>query len=149
MSALNTIFDGDPRLFLNVDGSKLIFTGGQPAMDQGLENQALISLFSAPGWAGNDLFDDPAQQIGSDFEEAAKQTITVTSLNNIRNAALKALESDAFGNITVDVSNPTGFRIDVRILIEPPGSDVKELLLSKSGLNWQAQARSENSALEN
>lgn len=145
---MTSIFQGDPRLFLNEEGSRLIFTGGQPAMDAGLENLALISLFTAPGWAGNTLFDNPDQKIGSNFEEAARQPITLSALNNVRDAAEKALQSEAFGKVTVDVSNPVSQRINVRILIEPPGADIKVLLLTKNGLNWQAQALSENSQLE-
>lgn len=142
-----TFLDGDPRLFLDENGSRLIFTGGQPAMDTGLENLALIALFTTPGWAGNDLFNDPNQQIGSDFLTLSRQPITLASLNDIRDAAGKALDSDAFGKVTVDVLNPTGHRIDVSILIEPPGADIQTLLISKNGLNWQAQAKSENSQL--
>lgn len=136
------VFQGDPRLILDVDGSRLQFTGGQPLLDPGVENLALISLFTSRGWPGNDLFADPNQQIGSDFESAARQPITIQSLNDIRDAAEKALDNPAFGKITVDVSNPTGSRIDVKIVIEPPGADLMTLLLTKHSLNWQLQATS-------
>ncbi len=137
---ISDVFQGDPRLILDENGARLQFIGGHPLLDQGLENLALISLFTAPGWAGNDLFADAAQQIGSDFESSAKQPITLSALNDIRNAAIKALENPAFGKVTVDVTNPTGIRIQVSIRIEPPGADMQELLLTTNGLNWQAQA---------
>ncbi len=129
-------FQGDPKLFLGPDGSYLEFNGGQPVMDQGLENLVLISLFSGKGWVGNYLFNDPKQKIGSDFETAVNQTITLNSLNRVRLAAKQALNDPAFGNVEVSVSNPTGYRIDITIQIKPPGQNVKELLLTKNGLNW-------------
>jgi hypothetical protein len=134
------IYQGDPRLFLTADGSKLNFVGGQPTMDRGLENLVLISLFTAPDWPGNDLFNDVNQRIGSDFEEIANQPITIQSLNAIQNAAERALQSPVFGTVTVEVNNPSGYRIDISILIEPPGFDARELLVTKNGINWTSQA---------
>jgi len=108
-------------------------------MDQGLENLALISLFSRPGWAGNDLFADPSEKIGSDFEQSFEQPITLSALNDIRDAAKKALDSSIFGKVSADVSNPTADRVSVVITIEPPGQDIKTLLVEKNGENWIAQ----------
>ena len=132
-------FQGDPLLSLGVDGSKLTFVGGQPVMDRGLENLVLISLFTSPGWSGNDLFDNIDQKIGSNFLSSANQPITLDSLNDIKDAAEKALTDTIFGKVTVIVLNPNGYRIDVKIIIEPPGKDIQELLVSKNGINWQAQ----------
>ncbi len=140
MTIVKNIFQGDPRLILGVNGSRLQFTGGQPLMDQGLENLAMISLFTSPGWPGNDLLSDPNQKIGSDFESSTHQPITLQALYDIRDAAVKALSNPAFGIVTAEVTNPNGHRIDVRILIQPPGQDIRTLLLTKNGLNWQAQA---------
>ena len=134
------IYQGDPRIFLSVDGASLQFTGGQPVLDRGLENMALISLFTAQEWPGNDLFDAPDQRIGSDFQEATEQPITLRALNNIRDAAEKALVNPAFGRVTVVVENPNSYRLNITIRIEPPGQDIKTLLISKNGLNWVAQA---------
>jgi hypothetical protein len=134
------IYQGDPRLFLTADGARLQFTGGQPVLDRGLENLALISLFTRPGWCGNDLFDDPNQRIGSDFEEATNQPITLAALNDIRDAAEKAMDNPAFGRVTVDVQNPHSYRLNIVIRVEPPGQDIKLLLITKNGLNWTAQA---------
>lgn len=132
-------FQGDPLLSLGVDGSKLTFVGGQPVMDRGLENLVLISLFTSQGWSGNDLFDDVNQKIGSDFLSSANQSITLDSLNDIKDAAEKALVDPIFGKVTVTVLNPNSYRIEVKIVIEPPGEDIQELLVSKNGINWQAQ----------
>jgi len=131
--------EGDPRLILTENGSKLNFIGGQPTMDQGLENMVLISLFTSPGWPGNALFDNPDEKIGSDFEQSALAAINLDTLNRIRNAAERALTDPIFGDVTVEVTNPVSHRIDVKILIKPPGSDVFQLLIQKNGLNWVAQ----------
>ena len=133
------IFSGDPRLFLSENGSRLIFKGGQPVMDRGLENLALISLFTRRGWAGNVLFSDIDQQIGGDFEEAANQPITLSMLNDVAQAAERALDNPAFGNVIVTVENPNSNRLNVIILIQPPGQDSKILTLSRNGDNWIAQ----------
>lgn len=118
----------DPRLILTPDGTRLQFSGGQPLMDQGMENLVLISLFTAPGWVGNKFL---STQIGSDFEEACRQPITRQSLNLIRNAAERALALTALGKVTVLVTNPTGYRINVQI-----GS----VCLSRNNGNWFFQA---------
>ena len=136
---MTDIFSGDPRLFISENGSSFVFRGGQPVMDRGLENLALISLFTGRGWAGNVLFPDINQQIGSDFEEAANQPITLSMLNDVAQAAEKALDNPAFGNVIVTVENPNSSRLKVTILIQPPGQDSKVLILSRNGDNWIAQ----------
>ncbi len=132
-------FQGDPRMILGINGASLEFIGGQPVMDQGLENQALIALFTRKGWAGNSLFRDPNQQIGSDFEEATNQAITLTSINDMRDAGEKALESPIFGEVTVTVVNPKSNILDFTFLIKSPGGDLKTLLLTRNGQNWVSQ----------
>ena len=73
-------YQGDPRLFLDENGSYLKFKGGQPVMDKGLENMVYIKLFTSKGWAGNTLFSNPANHIGSDFELSLEAPITLQSL---------------------------------------------------------------------
>lgn len=141
MADSTILFEGDPRLFLGVDGSKIQFNDGQPIMDRGLENQALICLFTSRGWVGNIFFQDKNQQIGSDFEEEARKPITVASLSRVRSAALRALDIPAFGETGVIVTNPISYRLDVAILIQPPGGDISAFLLTKNGLNWTFQAK--------
>lgn len=121
---------GDPKLILTADGSRLQFTGGRPLMDQGLENLAFISLFTRPGWVGNQLIKSP---IGSDFEEAADQPITRQSLNRVRDAAVRALDSPLFGGVIVEVLNPAGHRLNVNVLIRRTGA---ALQLSREGGAW-------------
>jgi len=135
------IYSGDPRLVMTVDGTYLNFIEGQPTMDQGWENYVLICLFTEKGWAGNDLFSDINQQIGSTFIEATRQPITVQALADIRNAAEKALKNSAFGDVGVVVTNPISTQIKIRITIEPIGQDSREFLLTRDGLNWILQSR--------
>jgi phage gp46-like protein len=141
---MTNIFQGDPRMTLGKNGASLEFVGGQPVMDQGLENQAIIALFTGNGWAGNTLFADPNKKAGSDFEKSTRKAITITSLNDMRDAAEKALESPIFGDVTVSVTNPKSNRLDFIIEIKSPGGDLKTLLLTRNGQNWISQ--SENPA---
>ena len=129
-------FDGDPKITITPDGADMHFTGGQPIMDQGIENQATLSLFTKEGWCGNVLFDNPDEKIGSDFQDTAQDTITLTSLDRIRLSAQKALESPIFGDVNVAVSNPHGSRVDMLATIEPRGRDQETLLFEKNGINW-------------
>lgn len=128
---------GDPRLIMSPDGTSLQFVGGQPLMDKGLENLVLISLFTNEGWCGNAFMKAP---IGSGFEAACDQPVTRQSLNEIRAAAERALIDPALGRVTVTVTNPTGYRVKVHILILPPASNPQELTLTKNGQNWDSQA---------
>lgn len=134
-------FSGDPRLTLGVNGSSLVFKGGQPVMDQGLENLSLISLFTKRGWFGNIFFTSLDQQIGSDFMAASEKPITITTLNNVRQAADKALENPAYGKRQIEVLNPNANNLNVEITNQPPGQDVNRLLLTRNGLNWLNQAK--------
>lgn len=105
-------------------------------MDDGLENTALISLFTGEGWCGNVLLTDP---VGSDFERKCNQPITRTSLNEIRNAAERALVNPLFGKVTVTVSNPKSYHLIITIVIEPPGKSATTLQLFRSGGPWYFQ----------
>lgn len=130
------IYQGDPRLIIGPDGSRLQFIGGQPLMDRGLENAALISLFTSPGWCGNAFMKSP---IGSDFETECNKPITLSQLSRIREAAERALDNPMFGTVVVTVTNPTGLRLVVSVRIHPPGSNPIELSVSKNGGNWVSQ----------
>lgn len=136
-------YEGDPKLILDENGADLIWEGGQPVMDRGLENAALISLFTDEGWAGNVFWSDPNQKIGGQYETQARQPITLASLNDTRSAAENALawmkRSGVASNVAAVVSNPQATRLQTVVLIEPPGRDVEVLLTKKNGENWIAQ----------
>lgn len=137
-------YQGDPRLTLDQNGADLVFRAGQPVMDAGLENAALISLFTRKGWCGNTFFSKSSQQIGSDFELATEQPITLAALNQMRNAAELALkwlvDAGIASEVSVAVTNPTGKAVRVAILIQPPTGDIVLLLVTKNGPNWVNQA---------
>lgn len=135
-----TNFDGDPRIFLSRDGSSIEFEGGQPVLDPGWENFVITSLFTMPGWAGNDLFQEAEEQYGSDFEEAVNAPITVNSIENVRQAALAALQNPVFETIDVTVTNPSSYKLRVKIQIQPVGQDIQTITLDRNGLNWSYQA---------
>lgn len=134
-------FDGDPKLILTESGADLVYRDGQPVMDSGLENNALIALFTEPGWVGNVLLDDD-QQIGSDFESQARGTLTLSKLGDIENAASRALSSDLqqLTENNASITNPIGNQLKMLLRLAPPGEDVNLLLTSKNGLNWRSQA---------
>jgi len=136
-------FEGDPRLTLNEGGADLTFKGGQPVMDRGLENAALISLYTEPGWFGNLFTRNPSQRIGSDFMATQRQAITLDSINDIRSAAESALQwmlNDGIASdITVRVSNPVSRKVQTVVLIKPVEGDIELLLLTKYGDNWISQ----------
>jgi hypothetical protein len=130
-------FSGDPRILIGPAGADLDYEGGQPVMDAGLENQALLSLFTRPGWCGN-VFLPKAEQIGSDFETTAEAALTLQGLADIQNAAERALKSDLFPELAVAVTNPQSW--DVRV-VATLGPGVA-LTLDRRGMLWSAQAAS-------
>jgi phage gp46-like protein len=140
-------YQGDPRLFLDGEGSFLIWRGGQCVMDQGLENAVDISLFtrldpktSPLGWAGNYLIDDIKQHVGSRFEEVADRPITFSGLTDISNAAKLALDwlitAGLAKEITVETTNPRYEWRRVAVRITRPDLTDKEIVLLRNGQNW-------------
>jgi len=135
-------FDGDPALKLGHDGCMLAYESGQPRMDTGgLENAVLISLFSRPGWPGNDLDrNQPEKHIGSDFQDAieARPITTGTLLQVERSAALALtwMVSDGIAQeITIRATAPERNRIDIAIYITKPDGSSEPF---RYALNWEA-----------
>ncbi len=137
---MNDRFQGVPKLILTADGSTIQYQGGQPVMDQGLENVAMISLFTAPGWWGNSLVQNQDQEIGSNFEAETKKPITLQMLTDVQTAAENALDDPSFGKVNTTVLNPEYDRLEITNLIEPPGQDTQEIILTRNGQNWINQA---------
>ncbi len=107
--------------------------GGVTLLDAGLENLALISLFTRKGWCGNNFLDT---EIGSGFLEACDQPITASALNEIRDAAEKAMDDSLFGTVTATVTNPTGSYLSVTLLCQRLGAQIE---LTRDGGGWSAQ----------
>ena len=133
------IYSGDPRLILTVNGSKILYRAGQPLMDQGIENQAFLSLLVPPGWVGNSLVVDVEERLESDFLQTAKGPINLKKLSQVEQSAVRALDDPIFGEVTATATNPTSASIVVDILIKPPGSDAFTLRLESNGQNWVFQ----------
>jgi phage gp46-like protein len=142
-----TLFEGDPKLFLDENGSFLQWVGGQCIMDAGFENAVFISLFttleptnSERGWAGNYLFENSDFWVGSRFESALNEPITLTSLGNAETEAKNALAwmtvKGLASSIDVLVSNPVGQQIETLVQIQPPNLPIQRLLLIRNGVNW-------------
>jgi len=140
---MTDLYQGDPRLVLGNDGVDLPFRGGQPIMDQGWENAVLISLFTREGFYGNIFAETDSQRIGARFEDELEKPLTVAQITKIQDAGQKALQwliDDGYASrIIVQPTNPTSYRVEVFVLIEPQGQDIQILLLKKNGLNWIAQ----------
>jgi phage gp46-like protein len=140
---MTDIFEGDPRLTFDGDGANMVNRGGQPVMDQGLENAALISWFTREGWSGNILMDNEAEKVGSDFEKTANQAMTVSTINAIQGAGERAwqwfIDTGIASTTIVRASNPTFKNVEVVGLIEPVSRDLQILNVIKNGLNWIMQ----------
>jgi phage gp46-like protein len=138
-------YDGDPRIEIEENGAEIYFVGGQPIMDRGLENAAIISLFTDEDWAGNALLTGPGEAIGSKFEkQATEEAITLTTLDTLAELAKAALAwmitLKVAGAIDAALSNPTGRQIEGTLTITPPGGgSATALALTRNGPNWTAQ----------
>lgn len=145
MTISKFILDGDPKIGIEENGAELYFYGGQPVMDQGLENAVLLSLFADERWAGNALLTGKNEPVGSDYERfATDEAITLTTLDRLSDRVKKALawmvSSNLAASIDVETSNPTGRQLEVVISIAPPGDgNIATLLVARNGPNWVAQ----------
>jgi phage gp46-like protein len=137
-------FQGDPAIKLTPSGATMEFKGGQPVMDQGLENAVIISLFTKKGYWGNVLVSDENKKIGSDFEQV-RTIIDIQTINDYTdsiNVALKWMkDSGLVSKIDVNVTNPSQDQIKAEIILYPPRQTEIELLFIKNGLNWIQQAQ--------
>lgn len=87
------LFSGDPKLFDSNDGGDLLIQGGQPVMDQGLQNSAYLSHFLESDWWG--WSSDPANpeivDCGNLLRLMKRAVLTPALLNDIEAAAKKDL----------------------------------------------------------
>lgn len=137
-------FQGDPAIKLTPDGAKMKFIGGQPIMDQGFDNAVQISLFTKPGWWGNDLVIEDNKKIGSTFQEQ-RTIVDIQTINDYTDAAKLALnwmiDNNIASKIEINVTNPNMNYIKTSIFIYPPGQDASKLLFLQNGINWISQAK--------
>jgi len=134
-------FQGDPAVKITPDGADMVFRGGQPEMDQGLENAVLISLFTKPDYWGNSIFEE-SQQIGSEYQQP-RTVIDIETIDDINRSAEDALEwmtdTGLASSVDVETINPTG-QSTTRIKIAPPGEDLQEFIFTENGQTWISQA---------
>jgi phage gp46-like protein len=136
-------FDGEPKMIMTPDGVDWEIRGGQPVMDAGLENWAMIGLFTVPGWWGNYILDSEYQIGDCDFDTITREPLTMTSMMNADKEARRGLESlvqkKVASEIIADISARSGFGIDFRAEVRGPASTLANLMLQKYGLNWVRQ----------
>jgi phage gp46-like protein len=93
MASMTDPYSGDPKLFDSGNGGDLMIEGGQPVMDQGLNNSAYISHFMDPNWWG--WSSDPANpeviDCGNLLELTKRANLTPAFLNDAEAAAKKDL----------------------------------------------------------
>jgi hypothetical protein len=118
---MTDIYSGDPLISLGPDGADFTYIGGQPVMDAGVSNQALIPLFtsdqdpiSGKNWPGN-IFLSALEQIGSDYQRLAQGPQTLKTLHLIEDAALRALSDPIFDKVSAVATNPNSSYIEVVI----------------------------------
>ena len=134
------LYSGDPKIILTEDGAEMVFRGGQPVMDQGWENYALMSLLTGIGWAGNVLL-PPESRIGSKYEELGNKSITLSNIHEMRSEANNALKNDSFGEILTEITNPSSKAYVNRITISAPNGLIDELTIIKNSQNWIQQVK--------
>jgi phage gp46-like protein len=136
-------FDGEPRLVLAEDGVEIEVHGGQPVMDAGLENAALISLFTCRGWWGNAFLDGEYQVGDSDFLETSNGAITKTTFVSAESEARRALQwmidDGVASEIRATVANRAGLGVDLLVGIVAPTGTIEQIKLRRSGANWVRQ----------
>lgn len=141
--ATNSIYEGDPKLYLQFDGAFLNVKGGQPEMDKTLWNAALISLNTREGWAGNAFFNTPAEKIGSRYEIVSEQNLSQQMINRLKNEADLALKwilsEKLVDNIEVVVRNPKNHNLETIIIMKKDNVIVLQFVLLKNETNWYAQ----------
>ena len=131
---MNYSFEGDPKLFLEINGATLNYNDGQPDMEQGLENQILLSLFTKEGWCGN-IFLPPENRVSSDFERKCSVAINLSGLADIEDSAVRALTSKAFPYVDVTAKNQSSNNLRVDIIVR----DGMNMSLTREGALWRNQ----------
>lgn len=127
--------NGEPYLKPDVDGGIIEIHGGNPVMDETLRNAVYISLFTAPGWYGNEL--NPVA-LGPGIEGAVRGNIGTKSLSDVEEAARQSLSwlkaKGYASSVDVKAFVKSLSLIELHITItEPDGSSSKLLF----GLPWE------------
>jgi len=115
--------DGDPKLYETGNGPEILVTDGQPAMDDGLENAAYLSLFSDEGWWGNAVSAE-SEKATSRLYTMDRRTLTNQARLDAEEYARQALAwmvtEGVAKKVTVTASLPSIGMLGLMILIEQP-----------------------------
>ena len=134
-------FDGDVQLKWTDDGGDITFSSGQPIMDGGLTTSVIISLFTLPGWWGNEIGDDD-EEIGSKLLEALDKTLTIQVMQDTEEAARLALAwmvtQGVAESVKVESAIPRADFLALKITIQEPGAD--NPVSQRFTINWQNQS---------
>ena len=133
------LFDGDPYITIDEDGAEFLFIGGQPVMDQGLENHVNIALLTEPGWWGNDLEIQDSRKISSKYLGESRKPINRQMLLDTTKAAESDVAGDEFELVLAVTRNRISQQVDTVIVYTPTSRDPETLLLTRSGQNWISQ----------
>ena len=131
--------DGDPKLYPTGDGLDIDVTGGQPDMDEGLENAIALSLFGGAEWWGNAVSADD-EKITGRLEEIMARSLTTRTMQDAEEAVNTALawmtSSGVAKKITASASIPAVGWLALAITIEQPD----RTSTIRFNINWQTMA---------
>lgn len=142
------IAQGDPKMFLETDGFDIKFVDGLPIMDTGFDNVSLISIGTENGYAGNASARNSSEEVGSNFIEESRKSITKNQLKVIEDAAERSydwmIDAGLAERVVAEMEYVSSFGYELTILISPPVGPDKTLVYLKNGENWiQQQKKSE------
>jgi hypothetical protein len=138
-----TIQEGDPKMFLTVDGMDLNFVEGVPLMEAGLENVAIITLGTEANFALNKVARNGYEAVGSTFIEESKKAITANQIRIVEDAAERgfdfAVESGLIKAALAELVYAESVGYQIRITLTPPTGADTILVYSRNGENWVYQ----------
>ena len=136
-------FEGDVQMKWTDDGGDITYKEGQPIMDGGLTTSVIISLFTLPGWWGNEIGDDD-EKIGSKLLEALDKTLTIAVMQDAQEHARLALawmvEQGVAKSVEVEASIPRADFLALKITIEEPNGE--NPLSQRFMISWENQSAS-------
>lgn len=138
-----SVFQGDVKIFLLGNDAEMNFDDGQPEMDDTVESEMLIRLFTRPGWIGNMYAREDKKMFGSDFVPLHDQPVTSSLITDIRDSAEKALsvmlDSGKLSDLDVFSSNPDGTNIYTVVASMDSRGVEHNFKISRTGNRWIAQ----------
>jgi len=133
-------FQGDPKIFLLGNDAEMVFQGGQPVMDDTVESEMMIRLFTRTGWIGNMYAREDKNMFGSDFVELHDKPVTSSLITDIRDSAEKSLsvmlDTGKLAELDVFSSNPDGTNIYTVIASKDSRGVEHNFKISRTGNRW-------------